>query len=101
MVKGTSCTEVFVLQERTLIGRPDASTEQDIQLLGLGIMSEHCIVTLEGSDVYLTPLEGARSVLCHKDGRGSLKVTHNPLTISAVSCKVLHFMKYCFDMLNN
>lgn len=51
------------MQERTLIGRPDASTEQDIQLLGLGIMSEHCIVTLEGSDVYLTPLEGARLVL--------------------------------------
>ena len=51
---------LMFFQERTLIGRPDAPRQQDIQLLGLGIMSEHCIVLVEGSDVFLEPLDGAR-----------------------------------------
>ena len=51
---------VFVLQEHTLVGRPDAGKEQDIQLSGLGIMQEHCVVDLEDSEVFITPLEGAR-----------------------------------------
>jgi len=50
-----------MLQEKTLIGRPDASCQQDIQLLGLGIMPEHCLITVDGSDVVLIPLDGARS----------------------------------------
>jgi len=51
------------LQERTLIGRPDAGREQDIQLLGLGIMPEHCVVVVnDNADVILCPLDGARSV---------------------------------------
>lgn len=45
-----------------MVGRPDAAKEQDIQLLGLGIMSEHCVITIEASDVFLTPLDGARLV---------------------------------------
>jgi len=44
-----------------LIGRPDASHQQDIQLLGLGIMPEHCVIVIDGSDVVLIPLDGARS----------------------------------------
>lgn len=67
---------VYYLKERSLIGRPDASTEQDIQLLGLGIMSEHCIVTLEGSDVYLTPLEGARTCVNGRTITSKTKVKH-------------------------
>ena len=43
-----------------MIGRTET---QDIQLLGLGIMPEHCIIVIEGSDVYLEPVEGARSLL--------------------------------------
>ena len=43
-----------------MVGRPDAPKEQDIQLSGLGIMPEHCIVDIETSDVFLSPLEGAR-----------------------------------------
>ena len=50
----------MVLQEKTLIGRPDASHQQDIQLLGLGIMPEHCVIVIDGSDVVLIPLDGAR-----------------------------------------
>ena len=52
---------LFYLQEHTLVGRPDApDAQQDIQLSGLGIMPEHCIIDIEDSDVYITPLEGAR-----------------------------------------
>lgn len=50
------------VQEHTLVGRPNAQTQQDIQLSGLGIMPEHAIVDLENHDVFVTPLEGARLV---------------------------------------
>jgi len=52
---------LLLIQENTLIGRPDASRQQDIQLLGLGIMPEHCVIVIDGSDVVLIPLDGARS----------------------------------------
>jgi len=51
---------LLLVQEKTLIGRPDASHQQDIQLLGLGIMPEHCVIVIDGSDVVLIPLDGAR-----------------------------------------
>ncbi|KAK3087726.1 hypothetical protein FSP39_009709 [Pinctada imbricata] len=47
--------------EHTLVGRPDADSQQDIQLSGLGIQPEHCVVDIDSNDVYLTPLEGART----------------------------------------
>ncbi|XP_077537872.1 kinesin heavy chain 73 isoform X2 [Haemaphysalis longicornis] len=52
---------VYYMKERTLVGRPDAPSEQDIQLSGLGIMPEHCIITIEGPELYIMPLEGART----------------------------------------
>ncbi|CAN8000086.1 unnamed protein product [Ixodes hexagonus] len=52
---------VYYMKERTLVGRPDAPYEQDVQLSGLGIMPEHCIITIEDSELYITPLEGART----------------------------------------
>ncbi|XP_048248867.1 kinesin-like protein KIF13B isoform X7 [Haliotis rufescens] len=52
---------VYYLKEHTMVGRPDAPTQQDIQLRGLGIMPEHCIVDVDGPEVYITPLEGART----------------------------------------
>ncbi|CAH1248126.1 KIF13A [Branchiostoma lanceolatum] len=51
---------VYYLKDHTLVGRPDAPTPQDIQLSGLGIQTEHCIMDLEGEDVYLTPMPEAR-----------------------------------------
>ena len=51
------------MQEHTLVGRPDAPKAQDIQLSGLGIMLEHCILDMEDQDVFITPLDGARFVL--------------------------------------
>ncbi|KAH9508387.1 kinesin-like protein kif13a [Bulinus truncatus] len=49
------------LQDHTLVGRPDAPTQQDIQLSGLGIQPEHAVVEMENNDVYITPLDGART----------------------------------------
>ncbi|XP_022106893.1 kinesin-like protein KIF13A isoform X4 [Acanthaster planci] len=52
---------VYYLKEHTLVGRVDSDKEQDIQLNGLGIMSQHCIIDVENEmDVYLIPMEGAK-----------------------------------------
>jgi len=50
----------YPLQEHTMVGRSNAPTEQDIQLSGLGITAEHCVLDIDHNDVYITPLEGAR-----------------------------------------
>ena len=52
----------FVKQGHALVGRSDAPQHQDIQLSGLGIMPEHAVVDISDSDVYITPLPGARCV---------------------------------------
>uniref|UniRef100_A0A2C9K013 FHA domain-containing protein n=1 Tax=Biomphalaria glabrata TaxID=6526 RepID=A0A2C9K013_BIOGL len=51
----------FRINDHTLVGRPDAPTQQDIQLSGLGIQPEHAVVEMENNDVYITPLDGART----------------------------------------
>ena len=53
---------VYYLSERTLVGRPEASLEQDIQLCGLGIQAEHAVIEAQGDgDLHITPLPGART----------------------------------------
>ncbi|XP_014668068.1 PREDICTED: kinesin-like protein KIF13A [Priapulus caudatus] len=52
---------VYYLKDHTLVGGPNAPVEQDIQLSGLGIMPEHCIVDIVDGDVFMSPLEGART----------------------------------------
>ncbi|XP_055998502.1 kinesin-like protein KIF13B isoform X3 [Ostrea edulis] len=52
---------VYYLKDHTLIGQQDVEVQQDIQLSGLGIMPEHCVVDIENGDVWLTPIEGART----------------------------------------
>ncbi|XP_076752866.1 kinesin-like protein KIF13A isoform X2 [Xylocopa sonorina] len=51
---------VYYLKERTLVGGRSAKTDQDIQLHGLGILPEHCVITIEETGLYMTPLNGAR-----------------------------------------
>ncbi|XP_046734684.1 kinesin-like protein KIF13A isoform X3 [Diprion similis] len=51
---------VYYLKERTLVGGRSAATPQDIQLHGLGIQPEHCVITIEESGLHMTPLTGAR-----------------------------------------
>lgn len=51
---------VYYLKEKTLVGGRSANTDQDIQLHGLGILPEHCVITIEESGLYMTPQSGAR-----------------------------------------
>uniref|UniRef100_A0AAG5DC42 Kinesin motor domain-containing protein n=1 Tax=Anopheles atroparvus TaxID=41427 RepID=A0AAG5DC42_ANOAO len=57
---------VYYLKEKTLIGGrsngPPAPTSKqpDIQLLGLGIQPEHCLITIEDGELYMEPIENAR-----------------------------------------
>lgn len=62
---------VYYLKEKTLIGgrsngSPAATSKQpDIQLLGLGIQPEHCLITIEDGELYMEPIENAR---CYVNG---------------------------------
>ncbi|XP_038051604.1 kinesin-like protein KIF13B [Patiria miniata] len=52
---------VYYLKEHTLVGGVDSDKKQDIQLNGLGIMPQHCIIDVENEmDVYLIPIDGAK-----------------------------------------
>lgn len=51
---------VYYLKEKTLIGGRSATHEPDIQLHGLGIQSEHCIITIEDGGLFLEPINNAR-----------------------------------------
>ena len=46
----------------TRIGRAEADVHQDIQLKGLGIANEHCIIEVVERDVFLTPMGTAKLV---------------------------------------
>ncbi|KAJ8950329.1 hypothetical protein NQ318_021189 [Aromia moschata] len=54
---------VYYLKEYTVVGaRSNGSgKEPDIQLSGLGIQPEHCIITIKESGLFLEPLANARS----------------------------------------
>ena len=47
----------------TRIGRAEAAVHQDIQLKGLGIANEHCIIEVVEKEVFLTPVGSAKLVL--------------------------------------
>jgi len=67
---------VYYLKPRTFVGRPDAAVEQDIQLLGLGIMAEHCVIEIEGTDVFMMPLNAARTCVNGRTINEKTKVKH-------------------------
>ena len=46
--------------QRTLLGRPGGTEEQDIQLNGLGIQQQHAVIDIELTEVFVTPLQEAR-----------------------------------------
>ena len=48
---------VYYLKERTLVGRAGAEEEQDIQLMGLGIQTEHCVLEIENTELWISPLQ--------------------------------------------
>lgn len=47
----------LIIQDRTLVG---GGSSADIQLSGLGIQPEHCLLLVEGSGLHMEPLNGAR-----------------------------------------
>ncbi|XP_058066317.1 kinesin-like protein KIF13A [Anopheles bellator] len=59
---------VYYLKEQTLIGGRGANGSQqpDIQLLGLGIQPEHCLITIEDGELYMAPI--AESARCFVNG---------------------------------
>jgi kinesin family protein 13 len=54
---------VYYLKDKTLVGRAEASVEQDIQLSGIGIQDEHAVIEIDTieNNVYMIPLEGAKT----------------------------------------
>ncbi|XP_053609168.1 kinesin-like protein KIF13B isoform X3 [Plodia interpunctella] len=48
---------VYYLKDRTLVG---ADSSADIQLSGLGIQPQHCLLLVEGGSLHMEPLNGAR-----------------------------------------
>lgn len=66
---------VYYLKERTLVGARvigNIEVQPDIQLYGLGILQEHCVLTIEDSDLYIQPLNNAR---CFVNGSAVAKKT--------------------------
>ncbi|XP_058836738.1 kinesin-like protein KIF13A isoform X1 [Topomyia yanbarensis] len=53
---------VYYLKDYTLIGgrNNDTNKQPDIQLLGLGIQPEHCLITIEDGELFMEPIESAR-----------------------------------------
>ena len=52
---------VYYLKTLTRVGTRESSVLQDIQLTGVGIQEEHCILSLEEDKLYLQPIQGART----------------------------------------
>jgi kinesin family protein 13 len=64
---------VYYLKDETFVGASGAANPQDIQLSGLGIQPEHCIITIEdGQRLYMTPVPNAR---CFVNGAPVLEKT--------------------------
>merc|ERR1719206_318516 len=58
---------VYYLKDRNLVGRSDAANPQDIQLSGLGIHAEHCVIEVVDKELWISPLVGARTCVNGRD----------------------------------
>lgn len=67
---------VCYLKDKTRIGRPGVELCQDIQLRGLGIANEHCVVEIVGKEVFITPLAGARTLVNGQPVKDRVPVRH-------------------------
>ncbi|CAF1281060.1 unnamed protein product [Rotaria sordida] len=53
---------VYYLKTKTSIGRPDASVKQDIELIGVGISPEHCVIEIRNQNqIFLIPLNKSKT----------------------------------------
>ena len=53
--------QVYYLKSKTRVGRSGDPSDPDIQLSGVGIHPEHCVITLENGQLTLEPIPGART----------------------------------------
>jgi kinesin family member 13 len=51
---------VYYLKEYTLVGGRSNDQQPDIQLSGLGIQPEHCVITIEDGGLFMEPLANSR-----------------------------------------
>ena len=81
---------LLLLQPHTKIGRPDAEVQQDIQLKGLGIQPEHCVVEVVDPEVFITPLPAARTLVNGKIITERTKLSHG--------CQILLGINHFFQL---
>lgn len=65
---------VYYLKDRTLVGGRNSQPQPDIQLFGLGIQADHCVITIEDSELFMEPINNARCFV-----NGSLCTKKTPL----------------------
>ena len=55
-------SSILYLKDRIRVGRAGDPSDPDIQLSGIGIQSEHCVIRLETDEnLFLDPIVGART----------------------------------------
>ena len=54
---------VYYLNKLTRVGSSTCARQQDIQLTGVGIQDEHCVLSIEDEKLFLEPLDGARTLV--------------------------------------
>ncbi|XP_076596816.1 kinesin-like protein KIF13B isoform X3 [Chaetodon auriga] len=64
---------VYYLKEHTKVGSADS---QDIQLCGMGILAEHCIIEIADAAVILTPYRNARTCVNGSPVTSGLQLHH-------------------------
>ncbi|CAG0913138.1 unnamed protein product [Notodromas monacha] len=75
---------LYYLKDKTLVGRREAATRQDIELSGLGIQAEHCIITIEETlqngipnrSLFIEPCKGARTCINGKQIHQKTQLEH-------------------------
>ena len=65
---------VYYLSRETRVGSPSSTRCQDIQLTGVGIQDEHCILTIEDDSLFLEPVAGARTLVNGKQATSKILV---------------------------
>ncbi|XP_063702581.1 kinesin-like protein KIF13B isoform X3 [Culicoides brevitarsis] len=63
---------VYYLKDRTLVGGRNTQPQPDIQLFGLGIQADHCVITIEDAELFMEPINNAR---CFVNGSQCTKKT--------------------------
>ncbi|GAV04235.1 hypothetical protein RvY_14545-2 [Ramazzottius varieornatus] len=52
---------VYYLKEYNSVGRSDTEEQQDIQLSGIGIKSQHALLLVEGQELFVEPIDDAKT----------------------------------------